>query len=102
MGLAFCRAQCSLPGTMVAAPSIVNFSRATKRYGEGPVVLQDLDLDVAPGDFITLIGPSGCGKSTVLKLVSGLSPLTEGEVIVAGTTPRAAACCTPARSVAYT
>lgn len=89
-GLAFCRAQCSLPGTMVAAQPIVKFSRATKRYGAGPVVLQDLNLDVAPGDFITLIGPSGCGKSTVLKLVSGLSPLTAGEVVVAGTTPRAA------------
>jgi NitT/TauT family transport system ATP-binding protein len=73
---------------MVAAPPIVKFSRATKRYGAGPVVLQDLNLDVAPGDFITLIGPSGCGKSTVLKLVSGLSPLTAGEVVVAGR-PRA-------------
>ena len=69
---------------------IVNFHAATKRYGAGPVVLQNLDLRVEPGDFISLIGPSGCGKSTVLKLVSGLSPLTEGTLSVLGTTPRGA------------
>jgi NitT/TauT family transport system ATP-binding protein len=75
---------------MVAAQPIVKFSHATKRYGDGPVVLSDLNLEVTPGEFISLIGPSGCGKSTVLKLVSGLSPLSEGELSVAGTTPRAA------------
>jgi len=75
---------------MVAAQPIVKFSHATKRYGDGPIVLSDFNLEVQAGEFISLIGPSGCGKSTVLKLVSGLSPLTGGEVVVAGTTPRAA------------
>ncbi|HYC72696.1 MAG TPA: ABC transporter ATP-binding protein [Opitutaceae bacterium] len=69
---------------------IVKFSGVTKRYGDGPVVLAPLDLAVGRGDFVTLIGPSGCGKSTVLKLVSGLSPATGGEVRVLGATPRAA------------
>jgi NitT/TauT family transport system ATP-binding protein len=88
MGLAFCRAQCSLPRIMVAPTPIVKFTDATKRYGAGPVVLADLNLEVAPGDFVSLIGPSGCGKSTVLKLISGLSPLSEGEATVAGAAPR--------------
>jgi len=69
---------------------IVNFSGVTKRYGDGPVVLAPLDLAVHRGDFVTLIGPSGCGKSTVLKLISGLSPATTGEVRVLGTAPRQA------------
>lgn len=69
---------------------IVKFTSLQKRYGDGPLVLDGLSLQVAPGDFITFIGPSGCGKSTVLKLVSGLSPWTAGELSVAGITPRQA------------
>ena len=75
---------------MEADAPIVKFTSLQKRYGDGPLVLRDIDLAVQPGDFVTLIGPSGCGKSTVLKLVSGLSPGTEGKVSVLGTTPRQA------------
>ena len=75
---------------MEAVAPIVNFTSLQKRYGDGPLVLDDINLLVAPGDFITFIGPSGCGKSTILKLVSGLSPLTEGELSVAGLKPRQA------------
>ncbi len=75
----------------MAAPNpIVEFRAVRKRYGVGPLVLDGLDLALAAADFASFIGPSGCGKSTVLKLVSGLSPRTEGEVRVAGTTPRQA------------
>jgi NitT/TauT family transport system ATP-binding protein len=75
---------------MAAHSSIVKFRALSKRYGDGPLVLDQLNLDVAPGDFVSLIGPSGCGKSTVLKLISGLSPATTGEIEVLHTTPRAA------------
>jgi NitT/TauT family transport system ATP-binding protein len=75
---------------MEAVAPIVKFTSLKKRYGGGPLVLDTLNLAVHPGDFISLIGPSGCGKSTVLKLVSGLSPGTEGEVAVLGTTPKRA------------
>jgi NitT/TauT family transport system ATP-binding protein len=75
---------------MDAVPPIVKFTSLQKRYGAGPLVLDGIDLTVAPGDFITLIGPSGCGKSTVLKLISGLSPGTQGGLTVLGTTPRQA------------
>ncbi len=75
---------------MEAVAPIVNFTSLQKRYGDGPVVLEGINLQVAPGDFITFIGPSGCGKSTVLKLVSGLSPWTAGELSVAGMKPRQA------------
>lgn len=75
---------------MEAVFPIVNFTSLQKRYGDGPLILDDINLRVQPGDFVSLIGPSGCGKSTILKLVSGLSPWTEGDLTVDGTKPREA------------
>jgi NitT/TauT family transport system ATP-binding protein len=75
----------------MSAPSLVEFRAVTKRFGAGPVVLEDISFQVAAGDFIALIGPSGCGKSTLLRLLAGLSPLSGGELVVDGRTPDAAA-----------
>ncbi len=76
---------------MTASPPIVAFHDVEKRYGDGPVILDRIDLTAAPGDFISLIGPSGCGKSTLLRLVAGLSPVTRGTLTVNGRTPAEAA-----------
>lgn len=81
---------------MASTAPIVEFRQATKRFGEGPVIIDRLDLAARQGDFISLIGPSGCGKSTLLRLISGLSPLTEGELLVDGHAPELAA-----RELAY-
>ena len=51
----------------------------TKIYGTGPI-----DLDIKPGEFVSLIGPSGCGKSTTMLLVSGLEPISQGHVEIDG------------------
>ena len=75
---------------MEAVAPIVKFTSLQKRYGDGPPVLADINLEVQRDDFVSFIGPSGCGKSTVLKLVSGLSPPTEGGLTVMGTKPRQA------------
>lgn len=75
---------------MSAAP-LVEFRNVTKRFGDGPRVLDQVSFAAHAGDFISLIGPSGCGKSTALRLLAGLSPVTEGELIVAGRTPADAA-----------
>ena len=48
------------------------------------VVLDDIDLDVTEGEFVTLIGPSGCGKSTLLNIIVGLDTYDSGEVIANG------------------
>lgn len=47
-------------------------------------VIDGVDLDVAAGEFVSIVGPSGCGKSTLLKVVAGLLPPAAGEVEVAG------------------
>ena len=49
--------------------------------------LQDIDLTVGTGEFISLIGPSGCGKSTLLRVIADLTDATRGEMKVAGVTP---------------
>jgi NitT/TauT family transport system ATP-binding protein len=54
------------------------------RPGERLVACQDIDLTVAPGEFVTIIGPSGCGKSTVLHCMGGLLRPTEGRILFGG------------------
>ena len=65
----------------------VSLRSVTKRFGRGPVVLDDVTLDVAPGEFVCLLGASGCGKSTLLNLVAGLDQPTQGDVQVVGRRP---------------
>jgi len=66
----------------------VEFSQTKKVYPtpNGPLTVVDgFDLKIKKGEFITIIGHSGCGKSTVLSMVSGLSKISEGAIILDGT-----------------
>ena len=65
----------------VAEP-VLAFTMVSKRFPDGTVALQGVDLRVAPGEFVSVVGPSGCGKSTLLRIASGLSDETEGAVQV--------------------
>ena len=68
----------------------LEISHLTKSYppavpgGKPAVIVDDFDLSVAKGEFVSLIGHSGCGKSTVLSIAAGLLPPTEGGVLVDG------------------
>ncbi len=52
--------------------------------GSSIVAVNDVNLDVKPGEFVSLIGPSGCGKSTILNIVAGFAQPTSGEAMVDG------------------
>jgi NitT/TauT family transport system ATP-binding protein len=68
------------------APAVL-LRDVSKRFGDGPLVLERIDLSLARGDFVSVIGPSGCGKSTLLRLVAGLSPVSSGSLTVEGVAP---------------
>ncbi len=74
-------------GPQRAVPQI-ELHAVSKQYRNGRLILDRLTLSVAKGEFVSIIGPSGCGKSTVLKLISGLSRVTSGEIHVDGMTPK--------------
>src|SRR5947207_10945885 len=63
--------------------SVVEIKDVTQRFGE-TTALQGIDLEIQPGEFVSLIGPSGCGKSTLLRVIGDLTPPTEGTVEVNG------------------
>jgi len=62
----------------------ISFRQVGRRYpasgGGGFTALDGVELDIADGEFVTVVGPSGCGKSTLLKLAAGLEQPTSGEV----------------------
>jgi NitT/TauT family transport system ATP-binding protein len=66
---------------------MLTLSNVSKIYGSGAPVLQQIQLNIGKGEFVSLIGPSGCGKSTLLKLVSGLTSPSSGSILVDGMTP---------------
>jgi NitT/TauT family transport system ATP-binding protein len=62
----------------------VEIKAVSKRFKAGVTALQGIDLDVEPGEFVSLIGPSGCGKSTLLRIIGDLTKPTAGTVQVNG------------------
>src|SRR5881392_3744732 len=65
--------------------SVVKIEGLTKTFAKGNVTaLQDIDLQIEPGEFVSLIGPSGCGKSTLLRVIGDLIPPTRGTIEVNG------------------
>ena len=63
--------------------SSLTIRHLTKRFG-GVVAVDDLSLDIKPGETIGIIGPNGSGKSTLLALLSGLLRPDEGEIVIDG------------------
>lgn len=63
-------------------PEII-LKNITKRFGKADAV-ENLNLTIRDGDFVTLLGPSGCGKTTTLRMIAGLETPSEGEIYIDG------------------
>jgi NitT/TauT family transport system ATP-binding protein len=59
-------------------PPLVSLRGVSKVFSNGTVALQNMSLEVAQGEFVSLLGPSGCGKSTALRIIAGLGEPTAG------------------------
>jgi putative spermidine/putrescine transport system ATP-binding protein len=68
-----------------AAPAHVRFKDVQKSYDGQTLVVKNLDLDIAKGEFLTLLGPSGSGKTTTLMMLAGFETATHGEIFLDGT-----------------
>jgi len=65
---------------MASGPPVVALRAVGKTFANGVVALDRLDLDVRPGELVSLLGPSGCGKSTALRIIAGLSEPSTGKI----------------------
>jgi NitT/TauT family transport system ATP-binding protein len=71
----------------VKRPPYLTISAVSKSYdsADTPILaLENIDLDVAAGEFVSIVGPSGCGKSTLLKCIAGLQPISAGRIDIKG------------------
>jgi len=69
---------------MASSPEtpVLELQGVGKRFSDGTLALDGIDLDVRPGELVSVVGPSGCGKSTLLRIVAGLAGPTSGMVAV--------------------
>jgi putative ABC transport system ATP-binding protein len=71
--------------TKIGAVSVQNVRKIYQRDSIQITVLDGINLEVPPGEFVALMGPSGSGKTTLLNLIAGIDRATSGRVVVAGT-----------------
>jgi NitT/TauT family transport system ATP-binding protein len=67
---------------MALSATSVRMEYRDRSSGERLVAIEEMSLDIPEGQFTAIVGPSGCGKSTFIKIVNGLLPATDGEIVV--------------------
>lgn len=65
-------------------PATVTLEGLEKRFSRDSLAVDSIDLDIAPGELVTLLGPSGCGKTTTLRMIAGLERATSGRILLDG------------------
>lgn len=63
---------------------MITFENVTKKYADGNIAVDALNVEIKRGEFFVFIGPSGCGKTTTLKMINQLIPQTEGNIFIDG------------------
>lgn len=64
--------------------NIIELKHITKTFEDGFVAVEDFNLTIKRGEFVTFLGPSGCGKTTTLRMIAGFEIPTEGEILLDG------------------
>jgi osmoprotectant transport system ATP-binding protein len=80
---------------------VITFEAVTKRYADGTVAVDALDLEVPAGKTVVLVGPSGCGKTTTLRMINRLVEPTEGRILLDGQDVRKASPARLRRGIGY-
>ncbi|HPG88966.1 MAG TPA: ATP-binding cassette domain-containing protein, partial [Hyphomicrobium sp.] len=62
---------------------IISFRNVVKKFGT-MVAVDNVNLDIEPGEFFALLGPSGCGKTTLLRMLAGFEVPTDGQILIDG------------------
>ena len=68
---------------MDSSDAIISLQHLSKQF-DGTTVVEDFNLDVKAGEFITILGPSGCGKTTTLRMIAGFELPTQGKILLNG------------------
>ena len=64
--------------------NIIELKSITKRFEDGFAAVDNFNLEVKRGEFVTFLGPSGCGKTTTLRMIAGFDIPTEGQILLNG------------------
>ena len=67
---------------MSVSLTLKNISRSYVKDNEKFYAVQNVNLEVQPGEFLTFLGPSGCGKTTTLRMIAGFETPTEGQILL--------------------
>jgi len=91
----------SAPPARPDAPALIEFENVSFQYGDGPLVLKDINLTIRQGDVIAVLGPNGAGKTTLVKHAIGLLRPTTGRVLLRGKDSRQMTVAQMAQTIGY-
>ncbi|MBQ9489846.1 MAG: ABC transporter ATP-binding protein, partial [Lachnospiraceae bacterium] len=64
--------------------TLIELKHVKKVFKDGVTIIEDLNLEIKKGEFVTLLGPSGCGKTTILRMIGGFEKISAGELLLNG------------------